>query len=471
MLTDKIRSKRVRVAVIGDSMLDIYKYGKVNRISPEFPVPILHSTDLKQEHFPGGAANVYYQFKHMNADVQLFSPLDWEASDIFSDIGFNIDGCVILPEGEFIPRKIRYYDDEFPLLRQDIEVPNFGTQDMSPVRDRLLANFIKSNHDCKFDVVILSNYNKGTFNKGFAQNAIEHCNVVGVPTIVDPKDNLDWWTGCSYVKPNAAEAVKMTGEKDWGKQCEIFRKHVEMGVIVTQAGSGIVGMDNGGLFEHRPRTTIKDVNSVIGAGDCFVAVMGLAIAHGETLRDSVKYGFLAGTQYVKERHNRPITVQELHRQVDPLGAKIVSVSELQRLRNGVYKGYKWVLSNGVFDVTHFGHVVCLQTAKSHGDKLIVAINSDESVRRLKGSSRPIIGLEDRMKMVAALECVDFVVSFDEDVPFNVVDALRPDVLVKGSDYRDREISGSNLVGKVVLVDLVPGLSTTDIIGKIKAGDK
>jgi len=466
-IIDKIRSKRVRVAVIGDSMIDVYHYGKVSRISPEFPVPILHSKENHQELVPGGAANVCYQFSHLNAKVHLFAPLDLDALNIFKHkFNFDVSGCPILPDGSFIPKKIRYYDDNFPLLRNDIEKPNYGLDNLTSIRESLFSNFIDYG---QFDVVILSNYNKGLFDSDFTTKILSYCRKHNIPTVVDPKNNPEWWWDCDYFKPNAAEAEKMTGRFDWKQQCEMLKNCAKKGIVITQSGSGVVGMDEfGELFEYRPRTTIKDVSSVIGAGDAFSAVMGLSIAHGLPLREAVKCAFEAGTQYVKARHNRPIALYELHRQLDPLNAKIVPIEELARLRNGVYKDYRWVFSNGCFDLgIHVGHIATLQAAKSRGDKLIVAVNSDESVKRLKGPTRPIVTLNDRMKTVAALECVDFVVSFEKDVPYNVIDAIRPNVLVKGSDWANKTISGVDLVDEVFLVDYIQGLSTTSIIEKIK----
>ena len=468
-LIEGVRSRKVRVAVVGDAMIDTYMYGKVSRISPEFPVPILHSPSARKENLPGGAANVCYQFKHLNADAQLFSLLDRDALEIlYSDHRINVEGCIELNHGS-VPRKIRYYDDDFPLLRHDVERPNYGCSSIERLREELLAKFVAAG---KFDVVILSNYNKGLFDFSTAQLFIAACRASGAISVVDPKDNPDWWVGCDYFKPNAAEAAKMTGQTDWREQCVRFRNEgmygvARKGVVVTQSGAGVVGVTEEGFFEYRPRTTVKDVSSVIGAGDCFAAVLALGITHGLTLPKAVECAFAAGTQYVKAKHNRPIALYELHRQLDPLAAKIMSVEDLTYLRDGVYSDQRWVFTNGCFDIMHPGHIASLQAAKSRGDKLVVAVNSDASVQSLKGPSRPIMPLSERVQMVAALECVDFVVSFEEDVPYKVVEAVRPNVMVKGKDYADKPISGAELAGEVFLVDMLPGSSTTNIIRKIK----
>lgn len=463
---ESIRTKRARIGVVGDSVLDVYKYGKVSRVSPEFPVPILLSGSHKFQHYPGGAANVCYQLSHFNADVSLFSFIDEEYVNVLGEIiKFNIDNCVDLGEAQ-VPRKIRFYDDEFPMLRHDVELPNYGKKDLNPQR-WLILHRLENQLRIGLDAVILSNYNKGMFDKHFPQKLINLCKNHNVPVIVDTKNNPEVWKGCSVFKPNSAEAYQMTGESDWKAQCLAIHKIVECdAVIITQQGSGVVGWD-GDFFEYRPKGISREVSSTIGAGDCFAAVLSLCVAQKIPIREAINYAFESGVQYVKTRHNRPITLYELHRRLDPINAKILSVDAVASLRHGVYKDQRWVISNGCIDLIHVGHLFTLQAAKSRGDKLVVALNSDISIASLKGSSRPILPLHERSQLVAGLECVDFVVSFDEDVPYNVVKALSPHVLAKGGDYKPHELSGHDLVEEVYITGLVPGSSTTNIINKIK----
>jgi D-beta-D-heptose 7-phosphate kinase/D-beta-D-heptose 1-phosphate adenosyltransferase len=273
--------------------------------------------------------------------------------------------------------------------------------------------------------------------------------------------------GCDVFKPNAAEAKTITGETDWKKQCRIIKDIVKCKhVVITQSGNGVVGLSED-YFEYRPKTTIRNVASTIGAGDSFVAILSLALGCNMPIQEAIKYAFEAGAEYVKAKHNRPITPYELHRRIDPLHSKIMSKESIAVLREGVYSNLRWVWTNGVYDLIHAGHLKCLQEAKKLGDKLIVGINSDESVRRLKGYPRPIQPLLERQQVVAGLECVDFVVSFEEDTPYEIIKMLHPDVLVKGSHYTKEDISGNDLVKEVYLIDLVPGSSTTNIVERIK----
>lgn len=462
---DSVRKRDFSVAVAGDAMLDLYRYGKVSRISPEFPVPILLSPDETVEYYPGGAANVCYQFKHFRTKPYLLSFLDYESHTQLRNLGINVDWSVTLEQG-VIPRKMRYYDHDFPLLRHDIEKPNYGCHDLSEYRKVILDNFIKISS--KLDVLILTNYNKGFFDRTLAETLVRECNRRGIITVVDPKSKPDWWQGCTIFKPNASEAYGMTGVHDWREQTQYIKEETKCEcVVITQAGSGVVGLADD-YFEYRPRYTIRDVSSVIGAGDCFAAILAISCKYLE-FAEACQCAFEAGAEYVKAKHNRPILPYELHRRLDPLHAKIVSLPDLLYIRE-CYADQRWTVTNGVYDLIHLGHLATIQQAKQRGDKLVIAINSDESVRRLKGSSRPILPLQERMQIVAALENVDFVVSFDEDTPYEVIKTLKPHVLVKGADYRVDEIAGHDLVEEVFLAEMVPGNSTTNIIAKIR-GEK
>lgn len=456
---NEIKAKKKRVGVIGDTVLDVYLYGKVSRISPEFPVPVLHSDRYAPEYCPGGAANVCHQFRHFNASVKLFSLLDNGTKTILQPL-INVKHCVDLRNGT-IPQKIRYYDGEFPLLRSDIEQPQYGVQDLTPERDALLWNLRGFLPD--LDVVIISNYNKGLFDKKFALQVISACRENNVPTIVDPKSDPAMWAGCTIFKPNAAEAKRMTGCEDWKEQCVSLKQQTGCdGVVITQQGSGVVGLADGEFFRYRPKTTTKDVSSVIGAGDCFAAV--LALGFGLAPLDLVAgCAFEAGAEYVKARHNRPIALYELHRRLDPLGAKIVTLDDLLYLRNGIYGDMRWVMTNGCFDfgLTR-GHVECLKAAKHAGDKLVVAVNSDDSVRKLKGKNRPLVPLHERMAILAALESSDFVISFDDNTPLEIIKKLMPDVVVKGGDYRPEDVAGYGLVD-ILIIPSVDSVTTTNKI--------
>jgi D-beta-D-heptose 7-phosphate kinase/D-beta-D-heptose 1-phosphate adenosyltransferase len=228
------------------------------------------------------------------------------------------------------------------------------------------------------------------------------------------------------------------------------------------AGSGIAGWSDA-PFSYAPKSPIRDVASVIGAGDCFAAILAFGIGHGLKIDDACELAFEAGSQYVTARHNRPLTWYEIHRKIDPTGAKIVNINDFNYIRKHVLENQKLVFSNGCFDfgLTR-GHIDCLNFAKNNGEKLIVGINDDDSVRRLKGESRPIMNIEDRMYVVAGLESVDFVVKFSEDTPEKLIENIKPDLIVKGGDYKPHEVVGHK-VCKVLICPMTESVSTTDKI--------
>lgn len=423
-------------------MIDEFYYVSADRISPEFPIPVMVSAkEGPQIVEPGGAANVLNQMKFWNVDAELLAFQDYNAKKV----------QICLPYGHFIPRKKRYYSGDFALFRHDVESPNYGLTD-----DQLIAmqkNLVEKFKRKKPALTILSDYNKGTFvNVGFdvIKPLLWHTH----PTLVDPKKGpLSKWRGCTYIKPNASEARALTGCSDWKEQCDVIRKETDCeGVIITQSGSGVVGW-HGDYFEHRTSKTVT-ASSVVGAGDCFMAFLAMGLAQGFALKDAVAIAFDAGLIYVQRKHNQPVSPEDF---IPP--SKFV-IPELL-----LYRQFKLAFTNGCFDILHSGHLETFKFAKSKADKLVVAVNSDESVKKQNKSHGLVNDLESRKNMLAALECVDFVVEFNEDTPYNLIQAIKPDVLVKGGDHPNPV--GADLVPEVYLVPLVPNVSTTNIINKIK----
>jgi D-beta-D-heptose 7-phosphate kinase/D-beta-D-heptose 1-phosphate adenosyltransferase len=345
------------------------------------------------------------------------------------------------------------------LCRWDVEETNCGiTGDaIASIQQALLRNFESGVAQHSPAVVIFSDYDKGVFTG----NAVKWLEAEGIQdsiTIVDPKKGpLEKWKGCDVFKPNVKEAQDLTGHKDWQSQCKYLYKYLNCrAVIITQGGDGVVGLVSDQLFEYRPTRTIYP-DSVIGAGDCFVAFLAMGLAHCLDIKHVVEVAYEAGAIYVQRKHNAPVMPHELLSQADPEAAKIRMPPES--------RNYKLVFTNGCFDILHEGHLATLRRARAMGDKLVVAVNSDESIKKLKGEDRPIIGLAERMRMLAGLECVDFVVPFEEDTPYEIIKKIRPSVLVKGQDW-EGNIVGSDIVTEVYALPLLEGLSTTGIISKI-----
>jgi len=437
---------RPKIAVIGDVVLDEYYNVIANRVSPEFPIPVLLSKDGKPEKVSlGAAANVCKQFSNFNFDLSLFSFIDTKVLDLSGPI--NTDGCVLAGS---VPVKKRFYSDGFPLCRIDSEESNYALSEINTYRKQIFSNFCSSG---PFDVVIFSDYNKGLFD--YSSNLINCLNDSAI-SIVDPKKGpIERWKGCSIIKPNSNEAREISGEEDPKKQCEYFMKKTEcQAVLITQGASGVFGNVMGVWFEYRPSKPLF-AKSVVGAGDCFMAFLGMCMAHSIDIRKAVEIAFGACSVYVDKLYNAPIYPYQIcEKIIDP--------------RNLINRDFSLSFTNGCFDILHPGHIKLLEFAKSKADKLVVALNTDASVKK-QNKSHPLINdLDHRKCMMAALECVDFIVSFSDETPYEIIKKIQPDVLVKGSDWQ--EPIGSDIVSKTYSFDLFNGYSTTSIIEKIKQAD-
>ena len=441
---------RPTIAVVGDVMVDHYYQVDASRVSPEFPIPILRSDRGNYEAaVPAGAGNTACQFRHFNCDVKLAGFIDTHGQWVMKEAGIDTEACLDMKTSlGHIPIKKRYYSENFPLCRIDEEERDYGLGCAIDEHRRELAEKVM---DIEASVVVYADYDKGVFGNSYpmVQDAIK---------IVDPKNHLDRWKGCDIFKPNYKEACQLTGQTDWIKQCNTIQERLGcMAVVITNAGKGVFGKVFNTYFDYSAKREVV-VESVIGAGDCFVAILALCMAHSIDVKDAVEIAFEAAQIYVQRKHNQPVTPEELD--LDPTASKLVPIESLQD------RDYRLCFTNGCFDILHSGHLHTLRFAKSKADKLVVAVNSDESIRRLKGETRPIIPLPERMKMLASLECVDYVVSFEEDRPFETIKTISPDVLVKGADW-ESDICGSDIVEEVYAVPLVEGLSTSNIIEKIQ----
>lgn len=451
-------NRRAKIAVVGDAMLDEYVDVKVKRISPEFPIPVMRSDDETSYVKPGGAANVAYQFKNFNFQVDLFSFLDSEAAIRLQQNGIATDNCLVI--NNKIPRKRRFYSDNFPTYRWDIEKPLYGysEKEISKLCGELYLMLDNKIDD--YDVIVFSDYNKGIFYQ-FLNTLVSKCKI----SIVDPKSgNIDSWKNCTIFKPNCKEALELSGQKNIEDAGFYFLELLNCkAVVITQGGDGISVFVDNKMFHVKPTHTLPYVESVIGAGDCAMAFLAMASAHNFDIMSAANLAWQAGAMYVQNRYNKPVSIRDLKNLEDKSDAKIIKNIEEQDFVN---RDYKLVFTNGCFDILHAGHIESLKFAKKQGDKLIVAVNSDQSVNENK-PGRPINKLSDRMKMLSSLEFVDYVIAFDEKTPLEIIQKIKPDVLVKGSQYAISDIVGCDLVPLVVTCPMYSDISTTNLINKIK----
>lgn len=443
---DRSHQKRLNIKCVGDTMIDEYYQVAVDRISPEFPMPIMASKSEECESRPGGVANVACQLKHFNTAVELGGLTDIYLEGVMHE---QFPDCVqenFEMDSVAIPIKKRFLVESVQVNRWDVEQTNYGLSDydLEHAQDVAYECAIKN----PADVVILSDYNKGFFNS-------KHNWISAFPnaiTIVDPKKGpLTRWKGCTVFKPNAKEAKDLSGYSNWQDQAKSF--YIVLGcqsVVMTHGGDGVRGIHKGEIFEFIPDEEVK-VRSVVGAGDCFCAIFAMAVGLGMEAPKAAQVAWKAGSVYVQHGLNKPISPAEL------LGG-VVQPYDL------THRNFKLVLANGCFDMLHSGHISLLKFAKSKGEKLVVAVNSDASVKRLKGESRPMMPLAERMNVLANLKDVDFVVSFEEDTPYEIMKVIKPDVIIKGAEYQSKEIIGADLA-EVCLAPMIPNVSTTKLLAK------
>lgn len=474
-LVDRTRRGAVKIAVIGDAMRDEHVHGQAERFSQEAPVPILLTDRDEPLALPGGAGNVAYQFRHWNAEVKLLGLLDDETAAVMARHAIDTSHSVALPTGAN-PIKRRLYAGDHILLRHDAERPDYGEPDVAALREQLLDR-LRSLLDRGLDAVVLSDYGKGLFDYKTIRAVINACNAAGVISVVDPKGRHPTdYAGCTAFKPNWKYLRERGGPFDHPGILYWFKKVLAPtpALVCTRGDKPPIGYHGGPDRDRATDFTGRDrgpvtARSVIGAGDCFIAHLALALAHRLPVPDAAEVAFSAGRVYVQHPHNRPVMPHEVHADQDPAGAKILTPAELKHVLDARHPAARTVFTNGCFDLTHAGHAGTLQWAKDRGDVLVVGINTDESVRGLKGPDRPVLTLDERARMVAALGCVDYVVPFAEPTPEPLIANLKPRVLVKGPDNSPDRVPGRDLVTELLIAPPTAAtLHAADIIARVRS---
>lgn len=457
-----------RVLVVGDVMLDRYWSGATARISPEAPVPVVHVQNATDR--PGGAANVALNLAALGCRVSLLGLVgnDSAAEALRSSLsGTGVELHLQAVPGLATITKLRVISRNQQLIRLDFEdslPPEASNQLQSPF------NAMFTEHD----LVLFSDYSKGSLQQ--ITSLILQCHQRGIPALVDPKQpNPSLYAQATLLTPNLAEFEAMVGPcpqeidlQEKGQQ--LLSAHHLQALLITRGEHGLTLLRPGEAPFHQP-SQAREVYDVTGAGDTVIATVAACLAAGTSLENAVTLSNLAAGLAVARLGTASVTAQELSAaatSANPQQTGVVNEAQLQiALHQARSRGERIVLTNGCFDILHAGHIHLLQQAREFGDRLVVAINSDDSVKRLKGSSRPINSLERRSAVLAALSCVDWVVPFEEDTPERLISDVLPNVLVKGADYRPEQIAGATQVlaagGEVQTIKLVDGLSSTALL--------
>lgn len=453
-----------RILIIGDLMLDHYVWGSVERISPEAPVQILKIT--RENNRLGGASNVALNLIALGAKAHICGIVgdDMDGKNIISlldSAGVNRDLLCVKSDFQSI-KKTRFIASNQQVLRVDRESVEMSLD--SAILGKI-AESIK-----QFSAIILSDYGKGALSIDFTKQIIALANDKKIPILCDPKgDDYSKYANATLLTPNKKEAqiatnIRIDSRDSLLSALKKMKNDYNLTyALITLSEDGMAIFDS--KLTQIP-TLAKEVYDVTGAGDTVISALAFGLCNGMDIYESAKFANAAAAVVVGKIGSAQATRAEI---LSIMGGDM-HIDEIELIADLKRSGKKIVFTNGCFDILHFGHISYLREAKSYGDILVVGLNSNESVRRLKGDSRPINDESDRAQILRELECVDFVIIFDEDTPLNLISKIEPDILVKGADYKGKEVVGSEIVSDVRLVDFAPNKSTTKIIEKIKKGE-
>ena len=471
---NQLKNITPKILVIGDLMIDHYLWGNCERISPEAPVQVV---DVRNETTVlGGAGNAINNLNTLGAQVSVSSIIGDDANgdellSMLRSIGVKTDN-VFIEKDRKTSKKSRVIAVSQQVLRYDNETKS--DIDSKSV-DKILNSLVDT--ISSYDMVVLSDYGKGVLTNELCQGVINAAKEASVKVLVDPKgSDFSKYRGAYLLTPNKKEAVLATGiEINDTESLELallkLKRECDLGLsLITLSEDGIATYDD--KVKVFP-TVAKEVFDVTGAGDTVIASIAFALSAGKNIEETAAFANLAAGVVVGKIGSATVTIDEIEEYEASLH-KSTSDAHIKTFEdiNAIVERYRTngkrvVFTNGCFDILHVGHVKYLQIAKSFGDVLIVGLNSDESVSRLKGPTRPVNIAQDRAYLLAALEAVDFVVPFESDTPYDLIKMIEPDVLVKGGDYEGKAVIGTEFAGELKLVDFVDGKSTTKTIEKIQ----
>jgi D-beta-D-heptose 7-phosphate kinase/D-beta-D-heptose 1-phosphate adenosyltransferase len=475
------RDLRPRVLLVGDVMLDRYVWGDVERISPEAPIPILRIGH--QEHRLGGAGSVASMLATLGAQTILAAVVgrDEEGRQVCRLLeNLEVNHRLVLPVADrpttvkerLLGRAQQRYPHQMMRVDRETDAPI-----AAETAESILSGIARVIDEV--DLVLLSDYNKGVCKGEMIPRLVRLARAAGVPVLADPVKDADYqrYAGCTCITPNRMEAGRAAGMRIGTPQegIEAGRRLLAFGlesVVVTLDRDGMAWVDRSGREQWFPARA-RQVCDITGAGDMVLAVLGYLLAAGADATSAIEVANVAGGLEVERLGVVPLTRREILAEMSQVAVqpKLLSLEQLDAaLARARLAGRRIVMTNGCFDLLHPGHVASLLEARRQGDCLLVALNSDCSVREIKGPGRPLIDQQGRAAMLAALACVDFVVIFDEASVQGLVERVLPDVLVKADHYSLEQVVGHETVlghgGRVVSAPTLPGYSTTELIDKI-----
>ena len=442
-------------------MIDINNNSEVKRYAPEAEIPIYNIFDVN--YILGGAANVAKNLKNLGTNVEIISVI---GDDIYGNKiksifdSYNINNKLFIDRERKTTQKNRIFLDEKLNVRFDIE----DTNDIPDNIENEIINYVTNKNN--IDAIIISDYDKGVITEYLCQTIINYANKNSIPTFVDPKlKNYLKYKGCFLIKPNIYEAEQITNEKNIEKILSTIIDRIQcQNVLITRGKEGMVLNTISNNIQHEQEFHLVDVT---GAGDVVLSVLVFYYLKYNNLYDACKVSNYIGGKSIGTVGNFNINLNDIDEYFNSkFNQKIIYDYEIDKIKS-LSKKRNLVFTNGCFDILHSGHIKNLQFAKSKGDILVVGLNSDASIKRLKGPERPINDINERSTILSLFDFIDYIIIFSDDTPYNVLKLLKPDILVKGSDYKNQNIIGCEFVEKIVLFDYIEGKSSTNIIEKIK----
>ncbi|CAM1373124.1 D-glycero-beta-D-manno-heptose-7-phosphate kinase [Tenacibaculum xiamenense] len=454
------------ILVIGDIIIDHYLIGSTNRVSPEAPVPIVKIK--KETTVLGGAGNVVNNLLSFGGKADIISVIGKDQDFLILNKLFkekNIStNYLVFEEKRALTKKTR-------ILSSSQQIVRFDKEDTHEISEDSINKIIKIFNEIvnNYDIIILSDYNKGVLTKEVSQQIITAANKKNIKVLVDPKGN-DYlkYTGAYLLTPNKKEAFSITGF-NLNSESNTLLKAIRKLKTDYRLSASIITLSQDGIALYNESLKIfptksKEVFDVTGAGDTVIAAIAYKLVHGDSIEDAIRFANLAAGVVVGKMGVATTTIEEIY----SLQYSIKTTKEIKVITDQLKQQDKSIVfTNGCFDILHLGHIKYLENAKKLGDILIVGINSDKSVKQLKGDKRPINSEFDRAYLVNSLKQVDYTVVFDEKTPYELINLIKPNILVKGGDYKNSDIVGSEIAEETKVLDFIEGKSTTEIINKIK----
>jgi D-beta-D-heptose 7-phosphate kinase/D-beta-D-heptose 1-phosphate adenosyltransferase len=451
------------IIVIGDIMLDINYNSEVRRNAPEAEIPIYNILDVNYK--LGGAANVANNLNNLYKNILLLSVIgnDEYGQKIHSLLNTkSINNKLFIDYERKTTQKHRIFLNNKLHVRYDIEDIN----DISNILENKIIDFItKQSH---IAAIVISDYDKGFITEKLCQTVISYCNLNNIPTFIDPKlKNYMKYKNCFLFKPNQSEAEIISGEKNIDKILDIIKTKIKCkNILLTRGKEGMILNNSYNKIQH---DSFIDLVDVTGAGDIVISVLVYIYLKNKDLFEATKIANYIAGKSVGVIGNYCILesdIDDFYQLYKKIDNKIIYDHEIDKI-DIISKKNNIVFTNGCFDILHSAHIELLKFSKNQGDILVVGLNSDESVRRLKGNSRPINDIYERSKILSLFDFVDYIIVFNDDTPLNIIMLLKPDILVKGSDYNMDNIVGKEVVKNIKFFNLIDNKSSTLIINKIK----